>query len=171
MAARPASNRLIGGNVEPVASVRHVRFGGVDFPAMPAALVPDSVSKADSAVLSGGLSLSMLSAFRVIVDYPHDRLYLIPAAGAADIKFQKDRLGLLLAKQGDTYDVTFVSTNSPAQAAGLKVGDKIALIDGKRPEDWPLLALTNLRFASAGTTHTFTLKGGAVKQVKAMNFY
>jgi len=168
---RPVSERLMPGGVEGVATVRHVRFGGLDFPAVPAALVPDSVSKVNSAVVAGGLSLPLLSAFRVIIDYPHDRLWLVPALDPRTMTFAKDRLGLMLDRKDDGYRVTFLSSHGPAEAAGLKLGDRIMLIDGKPPKAWPARALADLRFAQAGAVHTLTLADGIVKTIRAKDFY
>ena len=44
----------------------------------------------------------------------------------------KDRIGLMLDRKDTTgFSVTFVSPRSPAESAGFKKGDRIALIDGR----------------------------------------
>jgi hypothetical protein len=136
---RRTSQRLSGKFIEPVVTLDKVRFAGVDFPNAPIALVPDAALPPAS--ISGGVGLPLLSHFRLIIDYSHHRLFAIPDAGAGPgTVFAKDRLGLVVAKQGDELGVTFVSPGSPAEAAGFAKGDKIAALDGKPAAVWSDLA-------------------------------
>jgi hypothetical protein len=164
---RQVSQRLAGGlgalNAEPVATMGHVQFAGVGFRQVPAALIPDSISKVDSSLLSGGLAAPMLARFRLIFDYPHDRLYVIRGPGTAGEPFDKDRLGLMVRRQDAGVGVVFVSPGSPAQAAGFKVGDKIKLIDGTPIEAWTDPAL--------GVTFTFAMEGGEVRRIRSADFF
>jgi hypothetical protein len=166
---RRTSQRLSGKFIEPVVTLDKVRFAGVDFPNAPIALVPDAALPPAS--ISGGVGLPLLSHFRLIIDYSHHRLFAIPNAGAARAPFAKDRLGLVVAKQGDELGVTFVSPGSPAEAAGFAKGDKIAALDGKPAAVWSDLAIITLRFADSGSHFTFTMKDGAVRRVQATDFF
>ena len=166
---RRTSQRLSGKFIEPVVTLDKVRFAGVDFPNAPIALVPDAALPPAS--ISGGVGLPLLSHFRLIIDYSHHRLFAIPNAGAAQAPFAKDRLGLVVAKQGDELGVTFVSPGSPAEAAGFAKGDKIAALDGKPAAVWSDLAIITLRFADSGSHFTFTMKDGAVRRVQATDFF
>ena len=166
---RRTSQRLSGKFIEPVVTLDKVRFAGVDFPNAPIALVPDAALPPAS--ISGGVGLPLLSHFRLIIDYSHHRLFAIPNAGAAQAPFAKDRLGLVVAKQGDELGVTFVSPGSPAEAAGFAKGDKIAALDGKPAAVWSDLAIITLRFADSGSHFTFTMKDGAVRRLQATDFF
>jgi PDZ domain len=166
---RRTSQRLSGKFIEPVVTLDHIRFAAVDFPNAPVALVPDAALPPAS--ITGGVGLPLLSHFRLIIDYPHDRLFAISNAGAAKASFAKDRLGLVVTKQGDELDVTFVSPGSPAESAGFAKGDKIAALDGKPAADYPDLAVITLRFADSGTRFSFTMKDGAVRRVRATDFF
>ena len=166
---RRTSQRLSGKFIEPVVTLDRLSFAGVDFPEAPIALVPDAALPPAS--ITGGVGLPLLSHFRLLIDYSHHRLFAIPNAGAAQIPFEKDRLGLVVAKQGDELGVTFVAPGSPAEAAGFAAGEKIAAIDGKPAALYPDLAVMTLRFADSGSRFAFTMKDGAVRQVEARNFF
>jgi len=166
---RRSSQRLSGKFIEPVLTLDHLGFAGVNFTEVPIALVPDAALPPAS--ITGGVGLPLLSHFRLIIDYPHDRLFAIPNAGAARAPFAKDRLGLVSAKQDDELTVTFVSPGSPAEAAGFSKGDKIAELDAKPAAAWSDLAVITLRFADSGTRFTFTMKDGAVRRVRASDFF
>jgi hypothetical protein len=74
---RRTSPRLSGKFIEPVATLDKVRFAGVDFANAPIALVPDAALPPAS--ISGGVGLPLLSHFRLIIDYSHQRLGIEPA--------------------------------------------------------------------------------------------
>jgi len=166
---RRTSQRLSGKFIEPVVTLDRVTFAGVDFPDAPIALIPDAALPPAS--ITGGVGLPLLSHFRLLIDYSHHRLFAIPNAGAAQIPFEKDRLGLVVAKQGDELSVTFVAPGSPAEAAGFAAGDQIAAIDDKSAALYPDLAIMTLRFADSASRFTFTMKDGAVRHVEASNFF
>jgi hypothetical protein len=166
---RRTSQRLSGKFIEPVVTLDHLRFAGIDFPNAPIALVPDAALPPAS--VTGGVGLPLLSHFRLLIDYSHDRLFAIPNAGAAHVPFAKDRLGLVVAKQGDAFGVTFVAPGSPAEAAGFAKGEQIAVLDGKPLSDYSDLAIITLRFADSGSRFTFTMKDGAVRRVEATDFF
>jgi membrane-associated protease RseP (regulator of RpoE activity) len=67
--------------------------------------------------------------------------------------------------------VGFVAPNSPARSAGFKVGDKIALINGKPAQAWPQTTLANLKYGAIGTTLAFTMEGGGLRQVKLADYF
>jgi predicted metalloprotease with PDZ domain len=138
---------------------------------VPSVFPSNTVRGSDSPLISGNIGLELLARFRLIVDYSHDRLYAVPNAVAESVPFAKDRLGLYLSKQGTTFVVDFVSPGSPAQAAGFKAGERIAMIDRKAGPAWTQAELTNLRFATKETAVVFTMESGSTRQVKAMDYF
>jgi hypothetical protein len=71
----------IGGDAPgAIAYVRQVKLGGVSFASVPALFSDTWPSASYTDRVEGLLGLGLLSQFRVIVDWPHDRLFLIPAA-------------------------------------------------------------------------------------------
>jgi hypothetical protein len=166
----PHSQRLSGRFVETVVSVDHLSLGGIDFPRTPIALIPESEVPPPS--ITGGVGLPLLARFRLIIDYPHNRLYAIPDNAAVKKSIEKDRIGLVLdRKSTDNFAVAFVAPNSPAEAAGFQKAEKIALIDGKPLASWPPEAIIAFQMAEAGTVHTFKMFDGTVRQVKAEDFF
>jgi hypothetical protein len=173
---RPTSIRLGGGlngqrPQEPVATLSRVQFAGVNFNQVPSVFPSNTVRGSGSPLVSGNIGLELLARFRLIVDYPHDRLYAVPNTDTESVPFAKDRLGLYLSKQGSTFVVDFVSPGSPAQTAGFKTGERIAMIDQKAGPAWTQVELTNLRFATKETTIVFTMESGGIRQVKAKDYF
>jgi hypothetical protein len=130
-----------------------------EFPRVPIAVIPDT--DLPPASIAGGVGLPLLSHFRLIIDYAHNRLYAIPNVGAANVPIAKDRIGLVLAKKDNAFGVAFVAPNSPAEAPGFKKGDKISLIDGKPFDAWARVAILEFHLADAGSAHVFTMPDGS----------
>ena len=152
---RPKSQRISGPFVETTVSVDRLTFAGVDFPASPIALIPDS--QLPPASITGGIGLPLLEKFHLVIDYSHDRLSAQPYRDASPIA--KDRLGLALRVKDDRLVVAFVSPNSPAALAGFKNGEGVSLIDGKPLPQWPIAEIVGLSMTAPGTTHVFTMLG------------
>jgi S1-C subfamily serine protease len=81
--------------------------------------------------IQGLLGVAVLSRFRVIFDWPHGRLYLIPRPDATSAPFARDRLGLVWTPVGGAMRITAVAPGSPANRAGLKAGQTIDTVNGK----------------------------------------
>jgi membrane-associated protease RseP (regulator of RpoE activity) len=156
---------------ETVATLTRAEFAGITFVNMPAALVPSIVAGTNSDVIAGDIGLPVLTHFRLILDYSHERLYAVPYADAVRALFAKDRLGLALAKEDTEFAVEFVAPNSPAQAAGFKVGDKVTAIDRKSVQAWPGTSFADLRYGASGTDLAFTMKGGGTRQLKLADYF
>ena len=145
---RPVSVRQGGGPKKPpeaVATIHELRLAGSAFKEIPAVLPADSVSGPHPAGVGGHIGVGLLNRFRVIVDYAHDRLYLIPgAASMVNAPFARDRSGLVLRKTGQDYLVTFVCPGSPALKAGFRLGDTVTMVDAR-----PLPALQGVAWQTA----------------------
>jgi hypothetical protein len=167
---RRISQRVSGRFTETVVSLDHLTFAGIAFPQTPIALIPDS--EVPPASITGGVGLPLLVGFRLIIDYSHNRLYAIPDDVATKKPIQKDRIGMVLDKSStDAFTVAFVSPNSPAERAGFKKGEKIALIDGKPLAAWPVEQIIAFQMAEAGTAHTLKMLDGTVRQITAVDFF
>jgi len=172
---RKTSKRLAAGTggfiTETVATLNRAEFAGLTFGSMPAAFIPSSQSGTKSDVIAGDLGLPLLARFRLILDYSHHCVYALPYAKPTRAPFAKDRLGLSLDKADAGFAVGFVAPDSPAQAAGFKVGDKITLIDGKSAEAWPGTSFGDLRYGTSGANLVFTMQGGGIRQVKLADYF
>jgi len=81
---------------------------------------------------NGILGNQILSRFTIIIDYVRSKLYLLPNRAFKD-KFQYDKSGMLLAVSGPnlgSFVILNVVPGSPAEEAGLKVGDEIKTLNG-----------------------------------------
>jgi len=172
---RKLSKRQAAGSggfvVETVATLHHAKFAGVTFANMPAAFIPTSIAGTTSTIISGDIGLPVLTRFRLVIDYAHDRLYAMPYAEAAQTPLPKDRLGLVLKKDDATFTVQFVAPYSPSQAAGFKVGDKIVKIDGKQSTAWSEAAILDLKYGTIGSSVGFTMQDGDVHRVKLADYF
>ena len=166
---RPTSQRLSGKFVETTVTLDHLAFAGVDFPGAPIALVPDAALP--PAPITGGVGLPLLSRFRLVVDYPHARLFAVPDPNAAKAPLLRDRLGLVTARQGDALRVVFVSPGSPAASARFKAGEEIVRIDGAPAAAVSVRDLLGLRFADAGRSCVFTMQDGRERRVTISDFF
>ncbi|WP_415643969.1 aspartyl protease family protein [Sphingomonas antarctica] len=126
-----ASTTLLGGvgglKEAGIATVARVQVGTSILGPLPVELHAPQ-DGADSGRSDGNLGLPLLSRFHLIVDLPHQRVWLV-GAGDTTTPFRKDRSGLALLPGGGGAQVLHVGTGSPAQKLGLKVGDSIVTID------------------------------------------
>ncbi len=172
--ARPASQAAgtgIGGvTMEGVAVLRTIAFGGVAFASVPAAFPFRRETPPYPADAEAVVGMGVLSRFHLIVDLPHQRLYLSPNNDAG-APFKKNRLGLMLDEDGGALDVLFVAPGSPAAGAGLKTGDCITAIDGKPAKMWTRDLRTALAAGAAGTEVTLTLTSGETKTLTLADYF
>jgi hypothetical protein len=172
---RRTSQSLIdgAGGREPqtVAMLRKLELAGVTFTDVPTIFTPDTVSAANSDRLLGNVGLPILSRFHLVIDYSHDRLWLTPDAQTSGAPFPKDRLGLWLDAKDGALVIAFVAPGSPAQAAGLEAGQRIATIDGKPASAWPADARRALAAQAAGTAVDLTLEDRRVLHVALADYF
>ncbi|HEY4070218.1 MAG TPA: aspartyl protease family protein [Sphingomicrobium sp.] len=86
-----------------------------------------------SRAVAGVYGEPLLSRFRSTYDYSRNRVWLEPLPGVSPLPF--DRSGLSLAKADDgRLKVSAVMLGSPADEAGIRVGDVVRSMDGQRAE-------------------------------------
>ena len=82
----------------------------------------------------GNLGVGILRRFNIIFDYPHSRMYLKPNTYHLN-PFEVNMAGIAMS---DTFErikrVSYVVKNSPAFQEGIKKGDKIIAINGRKIE-------------------------------------
>jgi hypothetical protein len=113
------------------ARVRSLRLGEAEVHDVVAYLSNGETAGAD---FSGNIGQSILKQFNVTFDAMRGRLYLEKSSnwGKPGIF---NRAGVILGKGGQGETVMTVLPGSPAESAGLHVGDVITAIDQKPPED------------------------------------
>ncbi len=173
--ARPTSQVEAGGvggfHGETVATIKRLSLAGMRFVNVPTDFTPDTASANNSNLLLGTVGLPILSRFHLIVDYSHDRLFATPDPSAVGAPFARDRLGMTLIKHADVAEIHFVSPGGPAEAAGLRPGDRVEAIDGRPVGALSDADLTALRFQSTGTTVVLTLADGRTCKVVRRDFF
>jgi Aspartyl protease/PDZ domain len=88
----------------------------------------------------------LLSRFKLIIDYPGEKLYLRPIR-KYDRGFKYDKSGLGIIATGeklDEYKISFIHKNSPADLAGLQTGDIITKVNLFKGSLWNLSKLTKV---------------------------
>ncbi len=164
------SSAIGGERSDIVASLREVIFGGVRFANVPATF-PERGDAAQPAAIAGRIGVGLLSRFRLMVDFPQNRLYVIPNADATTRPFAKDRLGLSMERDGETFRVMFVAPGSPAAAAGFETGDRVAAIDSRPASAWSLEQRLALEDGAPGRRAEFKLDTGATRSLMLADYY
>lgn len=106
---------------------------------------PGKNDRADPKI-AGAIGGGYLRRFTVILDYPHQRLYLEPNAHFNDYA-EADMSGLAIIARGPglkTFEIAAVMPNTPGAEAGLHKGDVIAGIDDEAAADLSLIAVRDL---------------------------
>ena len=93
----------------------------------------DSTEYAVVSERAGIIGNQILRRFRVLIDYVQRRVYFRPEGGRWRQKFQFDRSGLSILAGGDnlrSFAISNVVPGSPAEEAGIQVGDRIRTVNG-----------------------------------------
>jgi hypothetical protein len=86
--------------------------------------------------LAGNIGQDILNRFIVTVDCRHAVMYL-EKTPLWNKRASFNRTGMLVDYNHDSDEIKTVFPNSPAEAAGLREGDRILTINGTRPSDDP----------------------------------
>ncbi|MDX1940655.1 MAG: PDZ domain-containing protein [Saprospiraceae bacterium] len=81
---------------------------------------------------NGIMGNQILSRFEMTIDYINEKMYLAQEKKFRK-KFQYDRSGLILAASGlhlNDFNVVDIIAGSPAEQAGIQIGDEIKVING-----------------------------------------
>jgi predicted aspartyl protease len=120
------------------------------------------------ASLAGNIGAGILKRYVVTLDYDHSIMYLKPIEGQMADLDTFDHAGMWFNEDPSGFKVIDVMKGTPAENAGIQVGDMITSVDGKPAAGIHLYDLRKrLRDAAAGTAVDFTVKhGGDTKDVK-----
>jgi hypothetical protein len=112
-------------------------------------------------VLAGMIGNEILRRFRVTFDCPHQQMFFEPNA-MRDKPFEVDMSGLGF---GPSDRIVFVASGSVAQKAGLKIGDVITKLDGKRVEQYGLAGAHDQLMRDGAKCEIEVRRGGEALQV------
>jgi predicted aspartyl protease len=109
--------------------------------------------------IHGLLGYSFLKRFRIALDYPNRVMWLDSIPG-----YQDDRpneychVGLQLERRGKAVVVAGVVDDSPAEKAGIEVGDQVVALDGTDAGTLDLLDLTRRMEGDPGRSLTLVIR-------------
>lgn len=146
-----------------IATLPSLRVGGATLPNVPVAVTESWQDPHTPAVVG----MPVWRRFRVITDYAHDRLWLMPDRAALAKPFAKEHSGLGQTVVGRGLDVVHVAPGSPADSAGWRTGERIVSVDG-RPAD---RAMSGWGYGAAGTEVALTLAGGERRRLVLAEYY
>jgi hypothetical protein len=171
----PRSERLsrgvTGGATSTLATLRNVSVAGLDLKSVPVEFHPSSTGAFHTKRRAGLVGVGLLERFRLIVDFPHLRLYFCPAAGWQEKPFRKNHTGLQVDLRGQDLEVQFVAPGSPAEGAGWKKGQSIRAIDGKTIGPDYLTTQSDWIYRPPGSTVTLTDSDGVVRTLTLAEYY
>ena len=149
-----------------VCTVRGVAVGGTAFREVPAA-IPGKWIQAAAAVVG----TPILKRFYLTIDYSRDAVWMAPAAGALANLFPKDRLGMAAAPETDCLRIIHIARGSPAERAGLRVGDEVIGVDGRPVDAAYFRERPRQGMRPAGTLVQFRLRSGAMISARLADYF
>jgi predicted aspartyl protease len=121
-----------------------------DFPLR--VILPSSSGSFADAAFAGILGGDILEHFEVTLDLQHASMYVKPDPGFRPDPYEFVTVGFQFFKVvSGAFSVAAVWTHSPAEEAGLKVGDRILSVNGHPSSDLGLEAFSNQLHAADGT--------------------
>jgi len=159
----------VGGDVKLlVGRLPQLQLGRFTFSNPVVYLAQDRKGAFASTEFNGVIGGELLSRFKVIFDYAHERMYLEPNSRLTDA-FEYDMSGIRVEADSEnlkTFRVKRVAENSPAFEAGVRQGDVILAVDGK-PASELSLSQINQMFKEEGKEHVLEIiSGEKTKQIK-----
>lgn len=106
------------------------------------------------------IGLPILSRFRLTIDFHREQLSILPVTDLIDLPFRKDRSGIGAVVSDGSLEIAHVAPGSPAAQAGLRVGDRIVMINGQEIGPAYLKSRTREGSKPAGTTLRLRLGDG-----------
>jgi predicted aspartyl protease len=117
--------------------------------------------------VAGNVGAGILSRFTLYLDYPGNRLGLIPNSFFDD-PFPYNRAGFTLTRTETGYVVNSVIEKSPAAKAGLEKGDVITAVDGAPTEEISFRRLSEIVAQPAGIEIEIAFERGGETFVKTL---
>jgi len=144
--------------------LKHIRCDSLQFAGFTlySPLVSFAYETRDTALVSdqiGTLGNSLFRHFVLYCDYAHERL-MIEKGDKFDYDWPEDNSGLSVAFNDDKQvEVLFVSPGTPAERAGLAIGDIVRSIDGVDTDSLDGLSeIRTMLCAKPGTTYDFVVE-------------
>lgn len=116
----------------------------------------------------GLLGYSFLRRFRVVIDYPHQVLWLESIPHTKDDRlYEYTHVGLQLERRGAALSVVGVATGSPAALAGIERADELVAIDDTPAAKLDVIGASRRLEGRAGTSVVLRVRrGDAVRTLR-----
>jgi hypothetical protein len=145
-----------------------LELGAVRLPAPVTSISLQKKGSLTDPYLAGNVGGGVLRRFTVTFDYQKQQIWLEPNAAYAQEDVW-DRSGLWINRTGDGYRIEDVVKESPAAAAGLKVGDLILSLNGRKATDLPLAEARQILKSEPGTRVRLQVRSGeAAREVEVV---
>lgn len=110
---------------------------------------------------AGNVGGAVLKRFAVTFDYPRRRLYFEKQSDYRPDPYDRAGLWLSGSADGRAFEVFDVVARGPADEAGLKVGDRVVAVDGRRVEGPKLISTRDSLKESRRKSVRLTVQKGA----------
>jgi len=92
----------------------------------------DLLTRVSGTPIHGLLGYSFLRHFRVAIDYPHRVLWLDPVPDLPEERPNEySQIGVQVERREGVARIVAVASESPAERAGIRIGDKLLAVDGE----------------------------------------
>lgn len=123
------SGEGIGGRIEmELTTIRQVRIGPYRFRQVPVNIFNDDFNVTNYPAWAGLIGNDLLRRFQVVINYPQKEMYLSPNRFLGDA-FDYSYSGLELYLIANKIRVGYLAPGSPAELAGLQLGDEVIAVD------------------------------------------
>jgi len=123
------SGEGIGGRIEmELTTIRQVRIGPYRFRQVPVNIFNDDFNVTNYPAWAGLIGNDLLRRFQVVINYPEKEMHLSPNRFLGDA-FDYSYSGLELYLIANKIRVGYLAPGSPAERAGLQLGDEVIAVD------------------------------------------
>ena len=145
-----------------------LELGDVRVPAPVSSIALQQRGSLTDPYLAGNVGGGILRRFTVTFDYGRQKIYFEPNAAHAQEDVW-DRSGLWINRSDEGYRIEDVVAESPAAAAGLKVGDLILTVNGRKAAELPLAEAREILKSAPGTRMRLQVRSGeAAREVEVV---
>lgn len=143
--------------------VKSVKIGSYGFDNVITAFVPEKYC--DHIFHEATIGLGMLQRFNFIYDYPSHRMFLEPNKNFGE-PFEYNMSGMVIRRgDGAFMQIITLYPDSPADKAGLDIGDKITRINDRPSVDYDIWELIPLMRQEGAAVKLTVLKDGKEKDI------
>lgn len=142
-----------------------LQVGGVALADLPA-ITPageDAAGLLNSSGVDANVGVGVLRHFRVLFDYPENRLGLAPRHAPLP-PAARGQLGVRVQRRDGAFVVRDVWEGSDAAAAAIAAGDRILAVDGRETQPLTAPELQRLLYGEPGTRVRLTVCSGAAER-------